>query len=49
VPKKLEWLAFSHLLECKELADALLLRGQSPYQFSHDRGVGFSFWWRGER
>jgi hypothetical protein len=48
VPKKLGQLAVVHLLQHKELADALLSQGgQPPHQFGLQHGVGFLFWQRG--
>ena len=45
VTEKLGWLAIAHLLESKELADALFYRGgQPPHQLGPQGGVGVSFW-----
>jgi hypothetical protein len=49
VPEKLGRLAVAHLLERKELADALLSQGeQPPRQLGPQCGVQVSFRWRGD-
>jgi hypothetical protein len=49
VSEKLRQLEVAHLLECKELADALLSRGgQPPHQLNPQHGIGLSFWQRGD-
>jgi hypothetical protein len=49
VPQELGWLTVAHLLERKELADALHSRGgQLPHELGPQCGVGVSFGQRGE-